>query len=278
MEFRCRQITAILRFLVMGLAVAAGAAEKVSSEDLVTKHLSAIGSVEARTAKTLRSGSGTVSLDLMSGASGHMDGTATVASMDKKFNFVMYFDAPEYVGEQFKFDGQNTFVANNTTDRKFNLANFMWAHSVILKQGLWGGVWNTGWPLLDLKTNNAELKPEGTQKVNGKEQLKFIYRGKHIESELRIHLYFDPDTFRHTMTRYEFYGPVGNIPAIQVTEEFGDFHEEKGVTLPHAWTIRYEPEPTAQVGGYTMLWKVQLPKVAVQTDAEAAAAGAAKKN
>src|SRR3954467_228355 len=100
-----RHNVGVIGLLICGLVGVAGAADKVKPEEVVAKHLDAIGSIEARTAKTLRSGNGTASMDVLSGGAGHMDGTTTVASMDKKFNFVMFFNAPQYVGEQFKFDG-----------------------------------------------------------------------------------------------------------------------------------------------------------------------------
>lgn len=228
---------------------------------LVTKHLDSIGKPEARLANTLRTGKGTATLDVVSGGAGHLQGTSMVASMGKQFNFLMYFNAGSYNGEQFKFDGQKALVADNTIDRRENLAYFMYQHDVILKEGLWGGVWNSGWPLNDLKGKNAEIKFERTKKVDGKELLEYLYRPKHSERELLIHLFFDPGTYRHVRTEYDWRTP-GDLVGLSVSESFSDFRDEKGLMLPHTWAISYEP---GQVSTSTMNWKVELRDVRVTT-------------
>ncbi len=232
--------------------------------------MDAIGKPEVRTAETLRTGQGTATLELLSGATGYLSGTSTVASMGKKFNFLMYFNAPAYTGEQFKFDGSTAFVADNDQARfqRVNLAFFMYRHEVILKEGLWGGIWNAAWPLYDLAARSAELKYEGLKKVDGKKLLEYRYIPKHAERELTVHLVFDPETFRHVQSVYEITGPVGNVPALTVSETFGDFRDERGLMLPHSWDIRYEPD---QAGAYLAHWKVTLNNVKV-TSVNASAA------
>lgn len=230
--------------------------------DFVTKHLDSIGTPETRLANTLRTGKGTATLDVVSGGAGHMQGTSMVASLGKQFNFLMYFNAGTYNGEQFKFDGQKTLIADNSVDRRENLASFMYRHDVILKEGLWGGVWNSGWPLNDLKAKNAELKFERTKKVDGKQLLEYLYRPKHSERELVIHLFFDPETYRHVRTEYDDRGTYGELVALSVTEKFSDFRDEKGLMLAHSWAISYEP---GQVGTSIMNWKVELNDVRVTT-------------
>ena len=257
-------------------------ADKVDPADVIAKNLDSIGKPEARTAPLLRTGQGVATLDVTAGGSGHMDGTMTVASMDGKFNFLMYFNAQNYVGDQFKFDGQKSFIADNTTTQRRNLGFFMYRHDIILKQGLWGGVWNTGWPLFDLKSKNATLHPEKSKKIDGKDMLVFSYEPKKMETEMRIHLYFEPDTYRHVRTVYEYFGPAGNIPALVVTEEFKDFKEEHGLTLPHTWWVRYEPSQTVQgdagvLGTNSMLWKLSINKVSVSNPAEQKTAAPAPK-
>ncbi len=245
------------------------ASDKVDPADLVTKHLDSIGNASARTANTLRTGAGTAVLDVISGGMGHMEGTSQVASMGKQFNFIMYFNASDYIGEQFKFDGKKALVADNNLDRRVNLAFFMYRHDTILKEGLWGGVWNSGWPLQDLKGREAELKYEGTKKIDGKQLLVYLYVPRHAEKELRIRLLFDPETFRHVRTIYDAMGPIGDLPAVSVTEAFSDFRDEKGLMLPHSWVVRFEP---GQAGSSFFVWKVNLKDVKVVAVSAPAAA------
>lgn len=272
----------VIRFVV-GVTVAITilvfqviASDNPSPSDLVAKHLDSIGKLEDRKANTLRTGKGTATLDVLSGGSGHMAGTSTVASMGKQFNFLMFFNAPGYMGEQFKFDGDKVTVADNDQVRyqRRNLGLFMYQHDVILKEGLWGGVWNAAWPLYDLKARSAELKYEGTKNVDGKRLLEYRYIPRHAERELTVHLLFEPDAFRHVRTIYEVNGPIGNLPAITVTEAFDDFRDEKGLMLPHSWNIRFDPD---QIATTMLLWKVNLSDVMVMTAKAAAELQAARK-
>jgi hypothetical protein len=210
------------------MTISAFAADNVPPADLQAKHLDSIGTPEVRKAGTLRSGSGTATFGIVSGGAGHMQGTAMVASMGKQFNFLMYFNAGSYTGEQFKFDGEKALIAANSVDRRINLALFMYQHNVILTEGLWGGVWNAGWPLNDLKAKSAEMKFERMKKVGGKQFLEYLYRPNRSERELYIHLFFDPETYRHVPTVYEFKGTFSDVAGTSVTEEFSDFRDEKG--------------------------------------------------
>ena len=261
----------IASFLWGLLGFTAFASDIPSSASLVAKHLDAIGSADVRATNTLRSGSGTVTLDLLTGGMGRMSGTCSVASMGKQFNFLMYFNAPNYIGDNFKFDGQKTFIADNDQSkfRRHNLSFFMYEHDVILKEGLWGGVWNAGWPLYDLQARQAKLKPEGTKNEDGKKLLRYRYILHHAEQELTVHLLFDPDTFRHVETIYEVTGPSGNIPMVTISEQFGDFRDEEGLVLPHSWIIRLEPDQAQANAVYagqfsSMVWKLDVATVKVE--------------
>jgi len=74
----------------------------------------------------------------------------------------------------------------------------------------------------------------------------------------------DPDTFRHVATVYKAsqaqqlgitMESSSSQPDVylQLTETFADFKPAKGLTLPAAWTIRYEMQ--AKVKQY---WKYEL--------------------
>jgi len=67
----------------------------------------------------------------------------------------------------------------------------------ILREGLFGGTISTAWPLLDLKPA-GEAKYEGVKKIDGRElhDLTYVPNKSSSGSDLTIHLYFEPDTFR----------------------------------------------------------------------------------
>ena len=92
-----------------------------------------------------------------------------------------------------------------------------------------------------------------------------------------IRLYFEPETFRHIGSTYEYESQVtamaGNMPGSEkiierVEENFSDFKQEGGLTLPHHWQLRYMQEHGASL---SIRFEMNFPQVA--TGSAAAAAG-----
>jgi hypothetical protein len=110
----------------------------------------------------------------------------------------------DYRGEQFVFDGNKDKVAlTNAQQSRSALGNFVFSQDAILREGLLGGVLSTAWPLADLKHRKAKLSFEGLKKIEGRElyDLRYQARGG---GDLEIHLYFDPQTYRHVETTYSY--------------------------------------------------------------------------
>jgi hypothetical protein len=65
-----------------------------------------------------------------------------------------------------------------------------------MKEGLLGGVWSLGWPLLDIERRNPSLKYMSA-KVDGRELHEIDYNPKGGMNNINVKLFFEPDTFRH---------------------------------------------------------------------------------
>ena len=247
----------ILFFVAVIMSVSAATAQdgKVSIEELVSKHLQSIGKTTKPTSAP-RLLQGKVVFSEIIGRNVHLEGASSVLSQGRKFKCSFQFGLPQYQGEQFVFDGQKSMVGMIDPTSRSNLGTFLYSQEDILREGLFGGTLSTGWPLLTLAESGAKLKYEGVRKMEGRELYDVVYVPKKRggNGDLSIHLYFEPQTYRHVMTVYTLtlYNATGNAAegtdeTKQTLEErFDDFRETDGVTLPWHWTVRYHVTPQSK--------------------------------
>jgi hypothetical protein len=184
--------TSVLRLLLFFLLAFAYAlsvlpsdkGQKLSGEEIVAKHLEAIGTREARTAIRSRTGEGTAEFSELVTGRVHLPGTAAFRSQGHKVKWAFRFGATEYPGEQLVFDGQATRVAAIDAGNRSRLGNFILDHTEVLREGLWGGVLSSGWALLDLSALGAKVKSLGTRRIDGQElcDVSYVPKGAAIAS------------------------------------------------------------------------------------------------
>jgi hypothetical protein len=228
------------------------AVQKLKPEDLVTKHLEAIGSADARDKITARVASGSANFAVNIGGAARLSGSSMLVSSGPRFRFGMRFPTPDYTGEDMGFDGQRAASALLPTGGRSPLSVFVSQQDAVLKEGLLGGVLSTAWPLLRLAQTQAKLDYRGLKKIDGKQLHELDYRPRKANAELKVLLYFDPTTFRHVRTRYSFEigASIGTREAsnvnpesyVSLTEEFDDFRVVDGLTLPHKYHLQYSAE------------------------------------
>lgn len=247
------------------------AADKMKAEELVAKHLEAVGKPEARAAVKTRALQGQAMMTVIVGGSGSIGGTARLDSMGRESLLQIKLDNPQYPGEEFVFDGNKVSVAMFKPGTWSPLAMFIRSQDGMIREGLFGGVLNSGWPLLDVEGRAPKLKYDGLKTVNGHKLHQLSYRGKK-GGDLQMKLFFDPETFRHvysqyTLTRVAGLGsqseagyemPAGPGPTfgasaetntarqqetrVKLEEWFSDFVTFDGVTLPTTWKFTYTTE------------------------------------
>jgi len=178
----------------------------------------------------------------------------------------MSFPSPVYPREQLGFNGNSFMAAYVTPGVRSFLGNFLMTHALIFKQGLMGGTLSTAWPLLDLTTRKPRLEYAGLKKVNDRtlHEIKYLPRGG---SDLQVSLFFGEATFRHVRTEYELViaAPTGerayaNIEEREIRykmiEEFSDFKNEAGLTLPHTYKIKLLVD--SKGGTFLADWEISL--------------------
>jgi hypothetical protein len=229
-----------------------GGDSAMNPEDLVARHLDAIGSKEARAAAKTRVVQGAAVYRILVGGGGVAEGKTGLVSDGRKLRFMMKFQT-DYRGETFVGNGEAVHVAfSNSNQSRSPLASFITTYDVIVRDGLLGGVLSTGWALSDVADRKAKLVYEGVKKVEGRPVHQLRYEpNKHTDAQIR--LYFDAETFRHVKTVYSTSvgSNVGStiIESVNVRaerssleERFSDFKTVDGLTLPTHWNLQFTRE------------------------------------
>lgn len=260
----CLGITATIFLFVCLLVLSLmGKDDKLTAEKLVAEHLESIGTPEARANLKSRSLQGQGMMVILQGGSGALSGSVTHKSEGNKSSFLFEVDDPSYQGEHIVFDGQDGRVGWAYQGRRSELGEFIQAHSYILREGLLGGTLSTAWPLLDLESKKPRLGYHGLKKVQDRKLHRLEYRPEERGGDLRIDLYFEPETFRHVKTIYHFglapgigrtAGRTSRRPrastgpgrsALQrqtrylLEETFENFQQMGGLALPALWVLRF---------------------------------------
>jgi hypothetical protein len=245
----------------------AGQSDKLSVDEIVSKHLDSIGAASARAAGRSRVMGGASQVTFRSRGSAQADGSAVLASDGAKSMVTMKFESSQYPYEKIGYDGSKVTAYQLHPGDYSSLGSFARANPEMFKEGLIGGTLSSAWPLLDLSTRKAKLEYGGTKKVNSRQALEVRYlpRGG---SDLKISVFFDADNFQHVRTVYQktIAAQMGRTvdesarlseTRYQLVEEFSDFKTEGGMTLPHTYKIHLE-----QSGSATQIsdWVITLVK------------------
>ena len=259
-------------FFVCGLFIVLPVhADKLLTEELVTKHLAAVGSKDDIAASRTRVATGATQARLrLTNSVIELSGPAQIASDGDKFLIAMIFQSNNYPHEKFSFDGENLVVGVLTQGGRSLLGNFLSSQPSLLKHGLIGGVLSSAWPLFNLDRRDAKLSYAGTDKINGKpvHKLKYVPRNA---GELIVSLYFDANTFQHVRSQYEYVvsarqGAIAETSVSQgdnrfkLVEDFSDFQPTGKLTLPHTYTIDLTVELPDRT--QTLQWTINLQQFA----------------
>jgi len=224
-------------------------ADKITPEELVAKHLEAIGTAEARKTNRSRIAAGTSLMNLKTGGRGTSNGPALLASQNEKVLLKAEFNSSEYPFEKIGFDGRKLHAKQYSPGVRSPLAEFFMSHDKVFAEGLIGGTLSSAWPLLDLAARGPKLQYAGTEKIDGRQAHKLRYLPRD-GGDLKITIYIDAENFQHLRTQYErvIAAPMGGTPGesasqremrYQLVEDFRDFKTEGGLMLPHKYTINY---------------------------------------
>lgn len=228
--------------------------DKIKVEEIIAKHLQAIGEATARAEIKTRTISGEVQLKYLNSGPRIISaptnkGTVTFLSEKDKILFALKLEDEFYSHEKFLFDSKDVKISTLRGGRHSETGNFLRNYSEILKLGLLGGTISSAFPLEEYEKRGLKLKYEGIKKVDGRD----CYVVKAIpkkNSELAIKLFFDTQNFLHVRTSYERvmstgveFGPVESSKQLEkritVVEDFFNYKKESGLTIPRAYRIYF---------------------------------------
>ena len=251
---------------LMTASASPAVAQKMTAEQLLARHLEAIGNAKARAAISTRIISGTAQVIFRTTPAGQAIGKAVLASEGNKQLLGMSFPSPVYPREQLVFNGGSFMAAFATPGTRSVLGNFLMTNDAIFKQGMMCGVLSSGWPLFDAERRQATVDYVGTKNIDGRvlHELRYSPRGT---SDLKMTLYFEAESFRHVRTEYErvIPAPMGRVEYSNVqeregrykmTEDFSLFKPESDLTLPHIYTIKLSVDTVN--GTFLAEWTIKL--------------------
>jgi hypothetical protein len=223
--------------------------QKMKAEEVIAKHLESIGTAEVRASVKNQMAVGDVAVTFVSQKNQPAQGRVVMVSEGTKNFLGMNLNANDYPLEKFSYDGKDAKVAFVRTNVRSILGNFILSNQLMLEESLLGGTLATSWALSNLATNKAKVSFDGTKKIDGKEVYILGYTPKG-GSDIDIKIYLEKDTFRHIRTEYKRTSSAGigtrpeqssgfSETRLKITENFGDFKAEKGITLPHSYTLNY---------------------------------------
>ena len=222
-----------------------------------------------------------------------MVGQGVIVTAGPNLGIILRYGGPEYPGEYFAFDGKDVTIGTIKPGQRSPLGQFIFRYNQLMNEGLLGGVWSLGWPLLNLDQKKSTLKYD-TAKVEGRELHKIEYIPKKGMNGIKVKLYFEPTTFRHVRTEYSLkiqgeqglqqgttvtQGVISSAPVTGQTnnsgvitrnagiqdaladsnyllvERFEDFKEVDQMMLPQRYTIEYSVE--GQGSSFLANWAVQ---------------------
>lgn len=240
---------AIVALLLVCASAPAAIADKLTAEEVVAKHLASLGPAPSRNSGRSRVAVGSARAVFKArSTSGGIDGRIVFGSVENKAMVAMAFNAPNYPGEKWGFDGKKVTVAYQTPGIRSTLGNLLVMKNGLVKEGLMGGTLSSAWPLLDLSASGGKVEYSGTDKVDGRLAHKLSYTPKHF-TDLQVNMYFDAETFQHVRTQYEMVisarlaaGGVDNQASQRETrykmvENFSEYKKEGELILPHRYTL-----------------------------------------
>jgi len=258
-----------------------------SPEQLVAEHLKSIG--DSATLADIKSITliGTAEANFILGMSGNMTGTSMLISEGPKMATVMRFQDINYPGEYFAYNGKSVTVGHIKPGLKSPIADFVYRYNKVMKNGMLGGVFSAAWPLRDIKNNKPNMKVRKT-KVDGTDLYELEYSPKDRHGDMKIRIYFDPETYRHVRTEFkvrttddvttgfdtpfEAGGGVRDMAIAQVrgesyytlVEKFDDFKKVGAMTMPHSYTLDYMIDGLNQ-SGFIAQWKINALEIGFNT-------------
>lgn len=245
-HIRSSCLTLLIAILILH---GAPAIEKLKPEEVVAKHLEALGSAEARARYVTCVANGTVTMGGVVGAgSGELTGRLSILSDREKVRVGMEFPSKAFPGDHYAYDGKEVTVSFLQPGVRSVVGSFIYQNAYLVSEGIISGALSTNWALLRVANRKPKLSYSGLKKVGDKRYHALRYRPRKGGEDIEVTFFFDPETFRHTRTELKFEPPnqVSSNPMasarqvdtrLVISEDFESFQAVEGLNLPTIYRI-----------------------------------------
>ena len=247
------------------LLTTASSAQELKPEEIVTKHIDALGKKEVLSQVKTLFALGVSSFEATPGIKG--GGKAMVVSDHSNLMWAISLNSKTYPYEKIGYFGDKISLPFVSSGERSLLGIFLNEHPRVLTEGLFGGPMSLRWPLIELSERKSRIKSLGTKKIDGKKAYVLSYSpdGGGAD-EFTIKLYFDADTFQHVRTEYhrEFssanpkFGQANQLAnsEITLTENFADYKNTEGVMLPYTYSVVFSSN--ANTSSFKTTWGIKV--------------------
>jgi hypothetical protein len=253
---------------IISYAAPANANSELTPEKLIAEHIKSIGAPATLSSVNSRAFFGSTDVEFVQGMFGSIkNGVSSFVSDGEKLQIVMRYGDLNYPAEYIAYNGNDVSVGYISPGQRSPLADFLFRYNGVMKEGFIGGTLSLAWPLLDPDGIECELKYKKV-KVEGRE-LHRLEWPIHILRNVKIKMYFEPETFRHVRTDYvvRIQEDISVTSAFDIMsksivpesiytliERFDDFKKVSGMTLPHKYSIEYtlEGQGHSFIGRWTL--------------------------
>lgn len=258
-------LVAFVAILISG-TLSSVSAKDPSVEEVIKKHLDAVGSSENRSKLTTLFTGGTVEFEARSPyVKG--GGRAVIVSDAKNFYFSMGFNSNNYPFEKIGyFDGKVTlpFV---TSGERSALGGFLNEHQQMIAEGIFGGALSMQWMNNISNVQKLRMRMAGSRKIGNTRawviEAQSLAKGS---GEFKARLFFDADNFQHIRSEFRREIRAGvifngrrnafNDGYLLLTEDFSNFKTNEGITLPSKYVIQFQTDSPGMT--FESTWTIDL--------------------
>lgn len=235
-----------------------GTAQKLSPEEIIAKHVASIGKADmiADSKRVMAIGGCEF---VTHRPEQKIPGRAMLASDGTDLAFFTKFGSIDYPMERIGLFDEKVNIPPIKMGNRSPLGGFLNAYNKTLEGHIFGGIVFSTWRFLSPGRTDGKFEVEGKKKLGDREAwvVNFTPKGG-LTGGSYVKLYFDAENFHHLRTVYRQKQPENGFAnttsagrgsssgdwdadmannGFTLTEDFSDFRSDKGLVLPHKYSI-----------------------------------------
>ncbi len=240
--------------------------QDLTSDQVLSKHLESIGTREKRDVLKTLFVAGLSEFEsrnpVVKGG-----GRAVVVSDANNLYFAMSLNSREYPFEKIGAFGSNISLPFINSGTRSLLGSFLNGHPKILSDSLFCGAMSLRWIVDVAEKRKLKMRSGGVKNIEGRSMhvLDVLSTTSGAE-DFKIRLFFAADNFRHVRSEYRRKVQAGRIifgqqnqqsdSHLDLTEEFSDFKDVDGLTLPHVYKVTFSSNSNS--AEYESAWGIKI--------------------